>query len=399
MPGGKNANIMLDNHRLVIDNFSEVYDILLPWADETFYDFSQIQPIAGSIYIIGRQQLLDNKDRIRQMCNSGLYVMIFGNSAEGSWTLESQIHQLHIDDLIVDKKLLLISGAEIQSKYPCLPHDHFLSRILDYESNIQAQQRTEEIFSKIKKPYKFLFLNGRARPHRKYLYERLKRTGVLDQSLYTMLDAKPTVVKSFQLRENGIDVMATPTTLRYLPAEYEVSRYRQPQFGPIDPNRTNLKQELFNQEWGEIYLEPAPYVDTYFSLVTETVCAESIYSFRTEKIAKPLAMGHPFIVASTPGFYRDLHHMGFQTFGHIIDESFDQIDDAQTRMNRIVDTVLDLCQQDLANFLKECYTVCKYNQQHLVEITRKERQEFPERFSQFIKPYINERSRLSTSNS
>ena len=26
-------------------------------------------------------------------------------------------------------------------------------------------------------------------------------------------------------------------------------------------------------------------------------------------------MGHPFIVASTPGFYRDLHNLGFRTFG------------------------------------------------------------------------------------
>jgi hypothetical protein len=141
---------------------------------------------------------------------------------------------------------------------------------------------------------------------------------------------------------------------------------------------------LFNREWGEIYLEPAPYVDTYFSLVTETICAESVYSFRTEKIAKPLAMGHPFIVASTPGFYRDLHDMGFRTFGHVIDESFDTIDNAQQRLDRIIQIVTDLCQQDLASFLEECYTVCKYNQQHLAELRNQVRQEFPDRFTKFI---------------
>jgi hypothetical protein len=268
--------------------------------------------------------------------------------------------------------------------YAYLTHEHFLPRILDYQENLSAQQHTGQIFQKHPKPYTFLFLNGRARPHRKYLYERLRRTGALDRALWTMLDAMPCVWRTFELRENGIDVMATPSTLQHLPTAYEVDRYRAPQFGPIIPDRSNLKQELFNREWGEIYLEPAPYVDTYFSLVTETICAESVYSFRTEKIAKPLAMGHPFIVASTPGFYRDLHRMGFQTFGHVIDESFDTIDNAQQRLDRIIQIVTDLCRQDLASFLEECYTVCKYNQQHLAELRNQVRQEFPDRFTKFI---------------
>jgi len=177
--------------------------------------------------------------------------------------------------------------------------------------------------------------------------------------------------------------MATSSELRRLPDYYEVERYREPHFGPIT-NRTYLKQELFRLEWGEIYLEPRPYIDTYFSLVTETVCAESTISFRTEKIAKPLAIGHPFIVASTPGFYRDLRNLGFQTFGHLIDESFDLIDHAQSRMDRIIEVVADLCDQDLDDFLIACEPICKYNQQHLDDFTQRTRRDFPDRFFQFI---------------
>jgi hypothetical protein len=101
-------------------------------------------------------------------------------------------------------------------------------------------------------------------------------------------------------------------------------------------------------------------------------------------------MGHPFIVASNAGFYRDLHNLGFRTFGHVIDESFDSIEHHQDRMDRIVDVVTDLCQQDLASFLEECYTVCKYNQQRLAELQLEVREEFPNRFTQ----YINDRSRV-----
>jgi hypothetical protein len=364
--------------------------MLKPYADEEFWDFDQVTKQPGDIYVFGRQRLLDNLNYIRELAVSDNHVIVFDNSAEGAWTAETQLKQLRIDQLVRNGQILVVVGAELAPDYVHLTHEYFLCKILDFEENLQVQNSIHDIFSKTNKPYKFLCLNGRARPHRKYLYERFKRNGLLDQSLWTMLDSGPTVMKLFDLVENDIDIMTTPTPLRHLPAEYEVDRYRAPTFGPIVPGRTNLKQELFNREWGEIYLEPAPYIDTYFSLVTETICAESNYSFRTEKIAKPLTIGHPFIVASNAGFYRDLHKLGFQTFGHVIDESFDSIENAQDRMNRILTIVSDLCQQDLDSLLKECYTVCKYNQQHLAEIRLKVRKEFPDRFSHFLKQYINE---------
>jgi hypothetical protein len=372
--------------KLFVDRFSEVFDMLESYATNCFYDFAEVPNQAGAVYVVGRQNLLDNMQRFCDMADSGLYRMIFCNACEGSWTLESQILQIKIAERVIQGKILLIGGADIAPQYACLTLDHFLIRIMDYPENRTAQSRTQDIFDQKNKPYTFLFLNGRARPHRKYLYERMRRRGLLDHSLYTMLDAKPTVVRYFDFVEGDINVMATTSELRRLPDHYEVARYRQPVFGPIT-DRTYLKQELFRREWGEIYLEPAAYLDTYFSVITETVCAESDISFRTEKIAKPLAMGHPFIVASTPGFYRDLRCLGFRTFNHVIDESFDTIENSQDRMDRIIDTVADLCDQDLASFLAACEDVCKYNQQHLDVFTAETRRSFPERFFHFIKQH------------
>jgi hypothetical protein len=376
----------MPRHRIVCDRFSEVFDLLTGHLSEDFYDFGQVEPVTGSVYVVGRQNLLDNMDKVRDMAESGLYIMVFCNACEGTWTLQSQIKQIKIDGLVSQGKILLIGCADIDAQYPCLTLDHFLIRIMDYPENRVAQARTQDIFDQKSKPYRFLFLNGRARPHRKYLYERMRRRGLLEQSLYTMLDAKPTVVRHFDFVENDINVMATTSELRRLPDHYEVPRYRDAVFGPIT-DRTYLKQELFRREWGEIYLEPAPYIDTYFSLVTETVCAESDVSFRTEKVAKPLAMGHPFVVASTPGFYRDLRSLGFRTFDHLIDESFDSIINAQDRMDRVTDVIEDLCDQDLGSFLSACEDVCKYNQQHLDEFTAQTRRDFPERFFQFCQQH------------
>ena len=80
--------------------------------------------------------------------------------------------------------------------------------------------------------------------------------------------------------------------------------------------------------------------------------------------------------------------MGFKTFGHVIDESFDQIDNNQQRLERIAQVVEDLCQQNLSAFVTAAEETCKYNQQLLAEIAPKIRTEFSNRFIQFI----NERS-------
>jgi hypothetical protein len=82
--------------------------------------------------------------------------------------------------------------------------------------------------------------------------------------------------------------------------------------------------------------------------------------------------------------------MGFQTFKGIIDESFDQIDNNQDRLDRLIAVVTDLCQQDLVSFLDSCYNICKYNQQHLAELRSQVRQEFPNRFIQFINSHVAE---------
>lgn len=377
---------MQKTRRLVVDAMAEVRPMLEPWIDDMFYDFSQVPVRQDTVYVIGRQHLINNIVRVRELCDSSKYTIVFDNSAEGSWTIESQLRQLKLFELVSRKKLLVISGAGITASEACLVHEHLLTTIRDYEENVTAEQETGKIFSTKQKPYKFLFLNGRARPHRKYLYERFKQLGLLNHALWTMLEATPCVWRQFQLQADGINLMATPTPVTRLPDCYELPRYRNPIFGPIT-DRSFLKQELFRQEWGEIYLHPPVYVDTYFSLVTETICSESDISFRTEKIAKPLVMGHPFVIAATPGYYRDLRNLGFHTFGHLIDESFDLIDNAQERIDRVIQIVRDLCEQDLDDFIAQCQETCKYNQLHHAEFTRRHRRDFPKRFFRFIQDH------------
>jgi hypothetical protein len=102
-------------------------------------------------------------------------------------------------------------------------------------------------------------------------------------------------------------------------------------------------------------------------------------------------MAHPFVVAANSGYLRDLRNAGFQTFGHLIDESYDQIDCPITRMDRIIATVESILSTGAADFWAGARDICKYNQQHLIEHNRQERAHLPHNLEQ----HLNDRLGIS----
>jgi hypothetical protein len=207
--------------------------------------------------------------------------IVFSNPFEGSETLRTQIVALNMQDMFVDGKILLISGGDLEPNWAYMLYDLFATKIHDFEENLQAIQQSEKIYTLVDKPFKFLFLNGRTRPHRKYLLERFRLSGLLDQSLWSWLDRTTGFSRSLQLLHHGQDLLNNPHNIQHLPDRYEFEFYKGR--GSVTGQEKFVKYALFNNEWGEIYLNPLAYTDTYFSLVTETVF-DYPYSFRTEKI-------------------------------------------------------------------------------------------------------------------
>lgn len=85
------------------------------------------------------------------------------------------------------------------------------------------------------------------------------------------------------------------------------------------------------------------YQNSYFSLVSETFFYNQEPSvFFSEKIFKPIAMKHPFIVVGSPDMLKTLRELGYKTFGPIIDEKYDGIQNVNERLTAIVDEVARL---------------------------------------------------------
>lgn len=359
---------MLGNSRLIVDTHCEIYQELKTSTDDIFWDLSKHEFESDAIYIIGRQQFRIHYARIKQAVESNQIRVIFSNPHEGSETIRWQLFAYGIDELVTAGKLLVLGGGDLEPELTGhFAHENFISKCFAYNENLLAQQHTDEIFNKKIKPFRFLFLNGRSRPHRKSLIDSLAQHDLLNSALWSNLDTG-----------NG--------PLHYLPSEYEVDRFKS-RVGA--PGQGFVKNQLFDSEWGDIYINPAQYTNTYFSIVTETVF-EYPYSFRTEKIWKPIFMGHPFIAVANTGYYRDLHNLGFQTFGNLIDESWDSISNNVDRLSRINDVIIHLCNGDLTEFLGAAESICKYNQQHMLELSQQVNSRFPQNFLNFVKAHFNE---------
>lgn len=105
------------------------------------------------------------------------------------------------------------------------------------------------------------------------------------------------------------------------------------------------------------------YRRTFISLMPETHYEEGIH-FRSEKIWKTLAVGHPFLVLSCSGFLRSLKELGFRTFDKWIDESYDNEPDWVKRVDMLTDEIKRLSYLNidrLQEIRQEMYSTLLHN--------------------------------------
>ena len=370
---------MLGTHKLVVDEWAEVWDLLKPYADGSFWQLPELDP--ANTYIVGRVVLKDNWQVITDWATANPGRVIFSNPAEGSETILLQLKRLRITEHVQDGRIGLLTSGDLEPGINYCKTDCYFSNIVEYTENKAAQSQAALDY-KAHRPYEFLFLNGRLRPHRKYLIDGLRDNQLLDHALWTNLGACVEMGFTSQLQ------VAQTEPIRLLPPEYEIER--------AVPNMDTAyehsfcKHHLFGNTWGDAIVNPACYTDTWFSVVTETIF-DYPHTFRTEKIWKPILMAHPFVVAANRGYLQDLRDAGFQTFGHLIDESYDQIDCPTTRMDCIIATVESILRTGAADFWAAARDICKYNQQHLIEHNRRERAQLPHNLEQ----HLNDRLGIS----
>lgn len=108
------------------------------------------------------------------------------------------------------------------------------------------------------------------------------------------------------------------------------------------------------------------YNNSYFEIVPETFYQNTY--FVTEKTVKPISCKLPFLILSTPGYLEFLKSKGYNTFGSIIDESYDKETDLQKRIGLITDQVEYIVSNGSEKFYKQSQAIREHNYSNLAKI-------------------------------
>jgi hypothetical protein len=180
------------------------------------------------------------------------------------------------------------------------------------------------------KPFLFEALLGARRPHRDYVMLSLQQSGLLSKSIVTYRNIfNGNIVDNFsQEFANAFPdtQLAYPYVSQHFDAGWEV--------------QSKLDFTISSKIPVEIYK------NTWYSIVCETLGIGYDMFFLSEKTAKSLFSKRMFISFSTGYFLKNLRSLGFETFGSIIDESYDLILLDQLRFKTAFQQVKYLSTQD-----------------------------------------------------
>jgi hypothetical protein len=116
-------------------------------------------------------------------------------------------------------------------------------------------------------------------------------------------------------------------------------------------------------------IETKHYTDSYCSVILETHfdADGSGGAFLTEKTFRAIKHGHPFVIAGCAGSLATLRNLGYRTFDHAIDNSYDTVVNNTQRWIRCRTAVAEIQQQDMSAWFESCRTDIEYNQQLFVQ--------------------------------
>jgi len=185
---------------------------------------------------------------------------------------------------------------------------------------------------------KFLCLNNRGRPHRAIFLSMLKANGVLDNSHYSLIPGAPKnknkVISDFHKILGDSVVQKSPNYYKKI-NEWLSHGGLESLFNTID-NTSGVTEE---NAWHPNDKILQYYNQTDISVITETHCFPNSFNKHdlmfTEKVFRPILLGHPFLVLSVPGYLEGLKQLGYRTFGNVFDESYDTIEDTIERMEAV----------------------------------------------------------------
>jgi hypothetical protein len=283
-----------------------------------------------------------------------------------------------VADVVNSQKLVFfVDGYDADLNNTMLPTETFYTKTMTWFSQVVSCNNPISIDYAHPKPYLFECVWGKsiipsqARTNRVYSYYMLQETGLIDQSLVSIVGDGTGNYSWFEQPELSELYAKYGKIVTYRSKEldhYEdqvakhiIGRGEKKlnisyQHVPVTKNGLSLNTNFYNIIPEDIYR------NTWYSIVCETAYSGKIQL--TEKTAKCLWAGRVFILVSSCKNLEYLRSFGFRTFhGDIIDESYDNEPNDAKRFKMAWDQVHRLSTMDPQVVYAHFEEVLKHNQQ------------------------------------
>ena len=158
---------------------------------------------------------------------------------------------------------------------------------------------------------------------------------------------------------------------QFINPEFQISNFELEKFFPKNNYTANASADYCGED----------YATTGIEIVLETLFDDSRW-YLTEKALRPIACGRAFMLMATAGSLQYLRQYGFKTFARLIDESYDQIQNPQQRLQAVIkemSRISALPQQEKTHLFCELNQIAEQNKYHF----------FNKFFNQIKQEYVN----------
>jgi hypothetical protein len=199
------------------------------------------------------------------------------------------------------------------------------------------------------RPFWFDILLGARRPHRDFVMLSLqKHSCLLEKTLITyrsgfigdVIDNQTKIIHNYFPDQ----ILQWPYVSNNLDNAWEVQETFDKSMSPYVP------WKIYDQSW--------------YTVICETAFTGDVF-FPTEKISKALYGHRVFVTFAACEFLKDLQELGFETFGSVIDESYDSEGVDLERYKKAFAAMTSLTWQDPKKVYEKIQPVLQHNHYHM----------------------------------
>jgi GDP-L-fucose synthase len=370
-------NVILPNgndDQFMLSEFDEMYGLKNPIFELSNYSDiiiclkSNQSPLDENFYYTNETYFnnlfskIENKPNIR---------IVLTNTHEGAdiYYFLKKIVDLKIKYKLKKSQIIIVSLNAIIEKFiddiSCIYEPYLLFdlsknyNLLEKKEIVHNNQLiklcTTEDYLNVKKDKFFLSYNKNClRLHRTKFILWLIKTGIINDTLYSLLIKKPKDEQSIS------NFLSDPEFKELVGIWQYYDDYESLGYNILDWNYLENKNDVYSNT---TYTSYEHYASTIFNIITETTHDKFSLNL-TEKSFKAFANCHPFLIIGDLRINEKLKAFGFKLYDNLIDYSFDSIYDDTERLNGALEEIkriYNLGEEYIINWYKNNIETIEYN--------------------------------------